>query len=223
VGHLVIDGELVQVDGATVHNFLDTGMSFVAPKGVHPRPKDAVVNKIVLHWTASERDGEEGARTVLRNMSARKDAGCHMLVTNDGQVWQFNDLMRDMASHVSHRVVNPASIGIEVSDYGWLKDHTEAPSAGRNREKYVAVIHGWRTTFADYYPTQHDAVQAVCTAICEHLGIPKEVMLEPWRVRSNKKLRNFAGVLGHLHCASGRRPKTDPATKPLELLADYWK
>lgn len=221
-GYLIIDGESVFVPGVTIRNFEETGKRFVEPRGVHPRPSDVTINKLVLHWTSSERDGKDGAEAVLRNMSNRRDAGCHFVVTNDGVVWQYADLVRDMTSHVSHRVVCPASIGFEVSCYGWVEDHSEVKGAGRDRHKYSTTIHKWRTRVADYFPAQHEAVQAVCTGICEHMGIPKDVMLNPWRVRSNRELRSFGGALGHLHCALGKNPKIDPGTRPLELLARHW-
>jgi N-acetyl-anhydromuramyl-L-alanine amidase AmpD len=221
-GYLIFAGEPVFVPNVKIHNFLETGMRFEEPKGVHPRPTDAEVDKITLHWTASERVGQKGAEDVLRNMKARKDAGCHLFVENGGEVWQFADLVTEMTTHVSHKVVKPSSIGIEVSDYGWLKNHAKAPTAGKDRPKYETTIHGWRTTYADYYLPQKEAVLAVCTAICEQLGIPKQVMRAPWRVRGNKELRAFQGVHGHLHCALGKNPKTDPGTSPLNFIASAW-
>jgi N-acetyl-anhydromuramyl-L-alanine amidase AmpD len=221
-GKLIFAGEELLVVGAEIHNFKDTGLRFQEPKGVHPRPKSAKVTKVVLHSTSSERVGRQGAEDIFRNMSARKDAGCHLAITNDGQVWQLCDLVTDMASHVSHSIVNPASIGIEVSNYQWVKDHSKVTGPGKDREKYKATIHGWTSTHADYYPAQHQAVLIVCSAICKHLGIPLDVMLAPWRVRSNQELRDFSGVHGHLHCALGEHPKTDPGTRPLETLARSW-
>jgi len=221
-GYLIINGERVFVPGVTIHNFVDTGMRFIQPRGVHPRPAGAVVDKITLHSTGSERVGAKGAKDLLRNMSARRDAGCHIFIENGGEVWQFADLVRDMTTHVSHRVVKVASIGFEVSNYQWKKNHDDAPSAGRDRPKYEATIHKWRTTHADYYPAQQASVLALCTAICDHLVIPKQVLRAPWRVRSNKTLRAFKGVHAHLHCALGENPKTCPGTGPLDALAASW-
>lgn len=221
-GVLIFAGEELPVVGALIHNFQESGLRFTAPRGVHPRPATTKITQVVLHSTASERTGRKGAEDMLRNMSARKDAGCHLGITNDGQVWQYCDLVTDMASHVSHAIVNPRSIGIEVSNYQWVEDHSKVKGLGKDRGKYKATIHGWSSTHADYYPEQHQAVLVVCSAICKRLDIPLDVMLAPWRVRSNQELREFSGVLGHLHCALGEHPKTDPGTKPLETLARSW-
>jgi N-acetyl-anhydromuramyl-L-alanine amidase AmpD len=192
------------------------------PKGVHPRPKDTAITQIVLHWTASERVGQDGAERTVKNMSNRTDAGAHLIVTNEGIVWQTTDLETMFTSHVSHKIVRPKSIGIEVSCYGWLPKGQPIPSPGKDRERYKANFEGWKPTVANYYPAQQAAVNAVVTAMCETFNIPKVVMLEPFGVRSNKELREYEGVLAHMNCALGKNPKKDPGPKPMIALHEHF-
>jgi len=223
-GALVYDGDKkIVVPDVHIQTWHDNPkLEMHEPKGVHQRPADTEITQIVLHWTASERVGQSGAERTFDNMGHRKDAGAHIVVTNEGNGWQGADLTRMYTSHVSHRIVKPKSIGIEVSCYGWVPKGQPIPSLGKARERYKAKIQGWRPEVANYFPEQQAFINAVCTAMCEELGIPKVVMLEPFETRSNQELREFKGVLGHLHCALGDHPKSDPGTKPLIALAQHF-
>jgi len=232
-GALLYDGDRkIVVPDCEIHTYADTmghdgkPLRLVEPKGVHPRDEGQRVTQIVLHWTASERDGLEGARDVLRNLSARKDAGCDILVTNDGVAYQYADLTLDMTTHVSHRIVRRQSIGIEVSCTGWLAKGRSRSEVAAQREWYREPMQGWRPTVANYFPAQQETVNKICTAICLALDIPLQVMLGDskgsFRSRSNKVLREFEGVLGHLHCARGKHPKSDPGTRPLRAVAEHF-
>jgi N-acetyl-anhydromuramyl-L-alanine amidase AmpD len=140
-----------------------------------------------------------------------------LLITNEGIVWQFADLLRDSTSHAS-RAVNAHSIGIEISNYGWTRDPREIPKKGLDRQRYPATLDGgWRTTLADFYPAQHHTILRVCAALLEAFEIPREVALAPWQKRSKRWVQGFSGVMGHLHCTKKR--KIDPGPRPLERLA----
>jgi N-acetyl-anhydromuramyl-L-alanine amidase AmpD len=215
--------EKIVVPNTHIKTWHDSGLRLQTPKGVHPRPAGTKVTQIVLHWTSSEREGEAGAKRFVESMNSRKDAGAHILITNEGIVWQLADLTAELTSHASHRAVKPQSIGIEVSNYGWLKRGRKVPSRGAGRERYRALTNGWRPTMANFYPAQQEAINHICWAMCEVLDIPKEVMLSPFAVRSSRELRDFEGVLGHCHCATGKNPKSDPGTKPLIAVSEYFK
>jgi hypothetical protein len=196
---------------------------FQEPKGVHPRPAGVAVKQIVLHWTASEREGAAGAQRTLESMSARTDAGCHVLTTNGGRNWQFADLLTEQTSHVSHKIVVTKSIGLEVSDYGWVPKGQRIPRAGRGRKRYSAKMQGWTPTMADFYPEQQDSINKMCAAMCTAFGIPLQVMLAPFVTRSDEELEEFEGVLAHCHCALGDHPKNDPGTEPMYGVDAYFK
>lgn len=224
IGALVYnEQEKILVPNTRIKTWHDSGLRLTTPKGVHPRPQGSTVSQIVLHWTSSEREGEEGAKRFVESMNSRKDAGAHILITNEGTVWQLADLVTELTSHVGHKIVKKQSIGIEVSNYGWLKKGRRMPSLGAAREQYKALTNGWRPLMANFYPAQQDAINAICLAMCEALDIPKNVLLSPFRVRSGRELRSFKGIIGHCHCATGKHPKSDPGTKPLIAVSEYLK
>jgi len=228
-GALIYDGEKkIVVPDCAIRTYADTFVAdepgseplrFKAPKGVRHN-QDRTVDLIVVHWTASERVGLDGARRTLFNMSARKDAGCHLLITNEGTVWQLADLTRDMTTHVGHRAVRRRSIGIEVSCQGWVKKGRKMHDLAKAREWYRDKSQGWRPTMANFFPEQQDALNRVCVAMSLALDIPLAVMLDPFRQRSNRKLKQFQGVIGHVHCS---KTKSDPGTKTLQAIDAHYK
>ncbi len=225
LGALVYDTDKkIIVPDAEIHTWHDVAdIEMKAPKGVHPRPVGTAITQIVLHWTASERAGEAGAIRTAKNMSNRKDAGAHIIVTNEGIAWQTTDLVLNYTSHVSHKIVAPKSIGIEVSCYGWLPKGEPIPSLGKDRERYRADFEGWRPTVANYFPPQQATINAICSAMCEAFDIPKVVMLAPFGQRSNQVLREYKGVLAHMNCALGKNPKKDPGPAPMIALDAHFR
>lgn len=223
-GALIYDvDKKIIVPDCDIITFEDSDLRFKEPRGVHPRPPGTKITQIVLHWTASEREGHAGAMRCMESMSNRTDAGCHILTTNEGRNWQFADLLTEQTSHVSHKIVVGKSIGLEVSNYGWVPKGKSIPRAGKARERYSAKMQGWKPTMADFFPEQQDSINKMCAALCIAFGIPLQVMLEPFETRSNAELEEFEGVLAHCHCALGKHPKNDPGTRPMYAVAEYFK
>lgn len=192
-----------------VKTYQETGFKFHKWRGAYPR-KNKPVNKVVVHWTGSERTGPEGAASIYQNMSARR-VGCHFAITNEGTIWQFNDPFVDATSHAG-RAININSVGIEVSCIGITKSS--------KRPLYEGKVHGWKTTFADFYPAQYDSLIWLCRTLVDHpdLEILPVVLSDPFEKCRPKDIRRFSGILGHAHCTT--RTKPDPGPLVMRVLKE---
>jgi N-acetyl-anhydromuramyl-L-alanine amidase AmpD len=197
-----------RIENTKLKTWIETDLKFKHNEGAQPRRKKKI-DKIVIHWTGSERSGLNGAQIVHQSM-ARRRVGCHFLITNEGLIWQFNDPLLDITSHAT-RFVNETSIGIEVSCSG-------SPRPNTLRKVYAGEVHGWSTDFADFYPEQYDSLIWICKRLVENddLIINPVVLSDPFKKRTPKEIRKFSGILGHAHCTRGS--KIDPGPRVMRTL-----
>jgi len=210
MSHIICAGRSVPVEGQVV---LPDQHCLIFRKWTNWRPRKGAPDRIVLHWT-----GGEGSGPQVFQVLKTRGLSIHFVVDGTGTIWQFLDPASDHAYHAG-RVENPRSIGIEVSCYGFRRWPRSIPEKGADRKVYPCTIHGRPRHVADYRPEQHKAIAALCSALCDSLGIPKRVHVDPRRCLSVAERKHMAGVIGHYHISPR---KLDPGTRPLILLRDHW-
>ncbi len=218
-GAIIIDGEKVVIPGVEVHTWHDHGLTFDFD---HAPARIEQVRWCVMHWTASERTGLEGAR-IMHGSLGRRGLSVEFMITNEGTIWQFIDPVAQRGRHCSR--MNPYAVGVEVSGYGWAGKLGRVPLGATTRRRvYTARVHGWKTRWYDYLPEQHRAMAGLADALVEGLGIERRVEFEPFERRSNAHLAEHGGFCGHLHGAwlTKRHPKCDPGPAPLQTLDAYF-
>jgi len=215
---IVGDRKLVAYD-QRVRTWHDSGLTFDL-KHAPRRQQDPRL--IVLHWTASERPDNAGAARLHESLRAR-GLSVEFAITNDGTIHQFVDPVIQRGRHCSR--LNPYSIGVEVSGLGWAAKPGRVPRGDTTkRDVYTDRVHGWRTEFYDYLPSQHNAVRELCELLwIAYPALPRAVCLEPFERWSTETLLARGGVCGHLHGAwlTKKHPKCDPGTAPLRRLAEH--
>jgi hypothetical protein len=210
-GYIIVGSERWPVYGAEVQTWLDTGLTFDhdhAPL----RTQDCRLG--VLHWTGGgKRVGLRGATKIHGTLQAR-GLSVETAVTDEGTIFQYVDPLVQRCRHASR--VNPFAFGVEASGPGWIA-RSLLPTRYLGRERYRGTVHGWTTTFLDYFEDQHRGVLALANALVEPLGIPASVMAEPFERRRNRELRQFKGWCAHLHVApfSVKHPKCDCGPRPI--------
>lgn len=216
---IIAAGIPYDVRGAQVLTWHDHGMTF--DDRCAPRRNKAIA-WCVLHWTASERAGERGARQIHRSLQAR-GLSVEFAITNEGTIWQYVDPLEQRCKHASR--INPISVGVEVAGVGWVRKGRPLLGSATLRHQYIATVHGWTTRLFDYLPAQQRAVNALADALVNALGLHRHVLLSPWERRETALFMTQTGFCGHLHAASlrVRHPKTDPGPAPLESLQRYFE
>lgn len=147
---------------------------------------------IVLHYTASGGEDGQGDADYLSRASSR--ASAHVVVGRNGSIDQivpFNlrAWHAGQSSYNGVKDVNDFSIGIEIDNWGWLKDgksHAGVPVKN--------VFKGTRSGHSEWeaYPdTQLDAVEQVIAAIVAEYPI--------------------TAIVGHEDIAPGRKQDPGPA------------
>ena len=147
---------------------------------------------IVLHYTASGGKDGSGDASYLSRASSR--ASAHIVVGRDGSIDQivpFNKRAWHAGKSTLDGVsnVNDFSIGIEIDNWGWLKN-------GKSHlgEKVADVFKGTRSGHSEWeaYPqVQLDAVEEVIKALTEAYPITR--------------------IVGHEDIAPGRKQDPGPA------------
>ena len=215
---IIVDSELIDLGAAEVRRWEETGLFFEPPYAPERTEK---ARYIVVHWTASERTGEAGAAQIRRSLMARR-LSVEFAITNEGTIWQYVDPALLRCKHAAR--ANRFSIGIEVSNTGWLSSNKHLHGSVAKRRQYEATIHGWRTRFFDFFPAQQRALNRLVAGLVEAMDIEPRVLTAPWERRPTIHYQNdMSGICGHLHVASyiKRHPKCDPGTAPLEALKRY--
>jgi N-acetyl-anhydromuramyl-L-alanine amidase AmpD len=215
---IIIGGNEIETPGVLSVNYKEHGMVLPAPN-TPPRRKH--ITWCVLHWTASERVGEDGARKMFTH---HKQAGLSVewMITNEGTIWQFFDPLVSRGKHASR--VNPFSVGVEVSAVGHAKPGRELSARSAQRESYVDTVQGWTTTWLDYLEAQHASMAVLADVLIEQCILKPYVMLAPFERRLTKDFKARSGFCGHLHAASFKvkHPKCDPGTRPLIRLNEHF-
>lgn len=147
---------------------------------------------IVLHYTASGGEDGQGDADYLSRASAR--ASAQVVVGRNGSIDQIVPFNKKawhagVSEYKGRDNVNDFSIGIEIDNWGWLKDgksHAGVPVKN--------IFKGKRSGHSEWeaYPqTQLDAVEEVIAAICVTYKI--------------------ADIVGHEDIAPGRKQDPGPA------------
>ena len=218
-GAIIVDGKKFLLPNVTVRTWMETGLYFDPPNAP---AREERARWTILHWTGSERSGFQGASQIHRSLDARR-LSVEFAITNEGTVWQYMDPAVQRGKHCSR--LNKFSVGIEVSNTGWLSSRKHLFGPVARRRQYEATIHGWRTTFFDFFPVQQASLNALCDALVESLGIEPRVICAPWERRPELSYAgDSSGFCGHLHGAwlRGQHPKCDPGTAPLEALKRHF-
>jgi len=210
---IIIHGERVEVEANAI-TWEEHGLGFLPGTcGVESRERSTDLG--VIHYTAGEGSGPQ----VHRVLKAR-GLSCHFVVDRDGVIYQFVDPANYRCAHAGGRA-NDRSVGIEVACYGWSRGpHAPDPE----RPTYKGTVHGWTTTFADFYPCQYDALDALCRAVSKRLPIDLCVPEYPDERISELLLAMYTGWCGHYHVErlSKKHPKCDPGPRVFDELSRRW-
>ena len=147
---------------------------------------------IVLHYTASGGEDGQGDADYLSRASSR--ASAHVVVGRNGSIDQIIPFNKRAwhageSSYKGTKDVNNFSIGIEIDNWGWLKDGKSHAGV-----KVKDVFKGKRGPYSEweaYAQPQLDAVEAVIAAIVEQYPI--------------------IDIVGHEDIAPGRKQDPGPA------------
>lgn len=161
---------------------------------------------IVLHYTASGGEDGQGDADYLSRASSR--ASAHVVVGRNGSIDQIIPFNKRAwhageSSYKGTKDVNNFSIGIEIDNWGWLKDgksHSGTPVKG--------IFKGTRSGHSEweaYRKVQLEAVEQVIAAIVEQYPI--------------------IDIVGHEDIAPGRKQDPGPAldTFKAAMKAKYLK
>lgn len=223
MGEIILGGNRVVLSEQPVQTWEDHGLRFDRENTAEARRFPP--RWVVLHWTASERNGLDGAGIIFNSLLRRRPVGLSVefFVDNEGTVFQFADPDEVRCRHASR--VNDSSIGIEVSAIGYDRPGRHEPRITETRPRYRSPgLHGgWRPHLYDYFPVQQKAVNKLVEALLIFFGIEDRVELEPWSRRPKFHFDEREGVCGHIHCASlgVKHPKIDPGPNPLIALDEY--
>lgn len=149
---------------------------------------------IVLHYTASGGEDGKGDATYLSRASSR--ASAHTVHGRNGSVHQIVPFNKrawhaGKSEYKGRKNVNGFSIGIEIDNWGWLKD---GKSHAGTTVPSDQVFHGDRsghTHWEAYKPKQLEAVEEIIAAICAEYDIKD--------------------IVGHEDIAPGRKQDPGPA------------
>lgn len=161
--------------------------------GSSPNQGGTIVPRLlVLHYTASGGEDGKGDADYLSRASSR--ASAHIVVGRNGSIDQIVPLNKKawhagVSTWEGDDNVNDYSIGIEIDNWGWLKD-------GKSHAGVVVkdVFKGTRSGHNEWeaYPkAQLDSVEKVIAAICEAY--------------------NITDIVGHEDIAPGRKQDPGPA------------
>lgn len=200
---LIIGGKVVPCS-QPVYNWNDHGLKFKLGKGTRKRtgPIDLFIN----HYSAGE-----GSYKTLFNVLESRGLSCDFCIDAQGNIYQFSDPLELVTFHAGDQ--NNRAIGVEITSYGYRSNASDIPSAGRNRKTHEATIHDKKLKMASFYEVQHKAALALNLAVCGALSIPKVMPTKDGLkvtgdVLTDKQLKNFSGIIGHLHCSD---KKIDPS------------
>ena len=211
MGYLIVNGTKFQMDREIVHHPMPRPPS---KYGIVARKKPPDFG--VIHYTAAENP----AATVL-NTLVQRGLSIHFVIDREGVIHQSVDPGRWQCAHAGRRA-NRRSVGVEVVSYGWRDQRRPAPDP--ERPEYETEIHGWRTTMADFYECQYEALIDLCDALNHSLALPLEIPEGVNERLSDADLRVFCGWLGHYHVErlDKEHPKCDPGPAVFERLAREW-
>jgi hypothetical protein len=165
--------------------------------------------QVVWHWDACL-----NAKTCHRILS-KKGISSHGCIDNDGTFYQFLDFGKHAGWHAGHRLVNRASIGIDISNavytkyQGWYKRKFSPRPILRD-----VVTNGRKhKPFLGYYEAQIDTARELALFFNKYFGITLATPEDSFAIKDPEK---FSGHIAHYHVTSR---KWDVAGFPLEYVA----
>lgn len=190
----------------------DTGMEFVVGTGYNKRRR-APLRHGVIHWTGSE----NAIETMYRVLNNRK-LGVEFAIDPMGSLYQFCDPKKVDTADAG--AANKTSWGVEVVCAGLVRKRKpgkkfrawKAPGHMGARPKYKTRIHGRKMECRAFYPAQMQTLCALNALMVDAVPEYEDGVCVDSGVINFKR---FRGAIGHLNL---KRGKTDPGTKPMELL-----
>ena len=173
---------------------------------------------VCAHWTGAE----NSVRTMYENMMGDSALGqssplsVHFAVDAKGNVYQLADTEL-RAAHCRAHDMNSCSIGIEFVSRG---TSATASAKGVHRLRVSDWIHGERVAYWDLLPIQIEVGVRLIERLCDIYDLPLRVPEDALgNVASTELpteiLKNFRGVIGHLHAESR---KYDPGMRLLRAV-----
>lgn len=149
---------------------------------------------IVLHYTASGGEDGQGDADYLSRASSR--ASAHVVVGRNGSIDQIVPFNKKawhagVSKHNGRDNVNDFSIGIEIDNWGWLKNGKSHSGAPIPAHLQFAGSRGGHNKWEAYREEQLQAVEEVVKAICDTYPIED--------------------IVGHEEIAPGRKQDPGPA------------
>lgn len=204
--HIICGGQRVPVEWDKVRNLYDVG-SLALPSDCYRsyKPGKRNIGMIITHFDVCL------SAASCKRVLEKKGISSHFVIDNDGTICQMVDPQHS-AWHAGRRVVNRASIGVDISNGYYTKYQSWYRRKGfGNRPVLEGVkVHG--TTLKSclgFYPAQIEAYKALVKALCSFYDIPLEMpMDEEERVlrKVSKKVRGgkFKGIANHFHVTRGK-------------------
>jgi hypothetical protein len=204
--HIICDGNKVQIAWNKVNNIYDVD-SYALPSNCYRRYKSGKrdIKMIITHF-----DVCLSANSCRRALKGR-NISSHFVIDNDGTIYQMVDPQHS-AWHAGRRVVNRASIGIDISNgyYTKYQDWYRRKGFGRRPVLEGAKVHGVKLKKClGFYPVQIEAYKVLVETLCNFYDIPIEMpMDEDGTVLRgvSKKVRRgkFSGIANHFHVTRGK-------------------
>lgn len=205
---VLFGGEWFDTPGVEFHNMRHRGLWWDADD---PGARNRIepIRALVVHHTAGEGDVEQVYRTLRnsKNRAGRPSPLSVHFIIDGGSIYQ----MADIATVTQHAgTANGWSVGVEICSRG-----TAPNLPAHSRPEYSDTAHGRRLDFLRFTSDEVRAAKALCRVFCELTGLPHTFPIEDGTsamVRrgelSAKELRNWHGLLGHMHITSR---KFDPS------------
>jgi hypothetical protein len=157
------------------------------------RPRQ--IGMFITHW-----DVCLSSASCVKVLNDRK-VSVQFCIDNDGTIYQLAD-MQHTCWHAGSRVVNAASVGVEISNAYSTKynDLYEERGFGRRPVIKGQKVHGKPLgEFLGFYPVQLEALAALWAAVHEAAGVPLEIPSEGQRVSTDVASGKFKGFACHYH------------------------
>lgn len=180
---------------------------------------------IVLHYTASGGEDGKGDATYLSRAASRASAhtvhgrngSIHQIVPFNKRAWHAGK-----SEYEGRKNVNAFSIGIEIDNWGWLKDGKSHAGVSVPSDEVFHGNRGGYDHWEAYKPEQLDSVEEVIAAICAEYDI-KDIVghedIAPGRKQDpGPALDEFMKRMKEKY-VTGSAPKTGTATPAKETAA----
>lgn len=208
---------------------------FYTPRTDHFYYSEAQTKKrIVLHFTAGNLLGD------MNQLSIQDyPVSVPFVIARDGKIYQFF-FSKFWSHHLGLSNGNPAkiydrqSIGIELSNYGWLNPVGQTletiysrqinPSTGQpnpvdtycnlvDTSAYQKLNTDFRTHsfYASYTQPQIESLIVLVRYLCELYSIPKQFLAEDRRFLTSKANMDFNGIVSHINYRSSGKWDIGPA------------